>query len=92
MIFHDRIKAFTRGYGSMTTTHRLPGIGHGQARQLVNGEPVDAFSCIVHPTSEGRTALAAKLKESFAPAICRRIQAAIGGKVVARETVGALRR
>ena len=94
--FHDRIKSITRGFGSMDYEHA----GYQESDMvkldmLVNNEPMDAFSSIVHrEKAEGRgRILAAKLKEviprqQFGIAI----QAAIGGKIVARESVGAFRK
>ena len=94
--FHDRIKSMTRGYGSMDYQHA----GYQESDMikldlLVNGESVDAFSCIVHRSkAEGRgRALALKLKEVIPRQQYQvKIQAAIGGKIVASESVSALRK
>ena len=94
--FHDKIKTLTRGYGSMD----YEPAGYREAdlvklEMLVNGEPVDAFSSIVHrDKADGRgRSLAAKLKEVIPAQLYQvAIQAAIGGKIVARENVSALRK
>ena len=94
--FHDKIKTLTRGYGSMDyepSGYRASDLV--KLEMLVNGEPVDAFSSIVHrekAEARGR-ALAAKLKEVIPTQLYQvSIQAAIGGKIVARENVSAMRK
>src|SRR5579862_4214663 len=94
--FNDKIKSITRGYGSMDYEHA----GYRAAKlvkldMLVNDEPVDAFSSFVHrdkAEARGRQ-LAAKLKEVIPKQLYQvAIQAAIGGKIVARENVAAMRK
>src|SRR3989442_6216979 len=94
--FNDKIKSVTRGYGSMDYEHA----GYRAAKLvkldlLVNGEPVDAFSTIVHKDraeARGRQ-LAAKLKEVIPRQLYQvAIQAAIGGENILRERVFALRK
>jgi len=92
--FNDRLKSITRGYGSMDYE-----MGEYMTSDLVkmdirvNDEPVDAFSSIVHSSkAEGRgRALCEKLKELLPRQLFKvAIQAAIGSKVIARETIGSV--
>lgn len=94
--FFDRLKSGTRGYASMDyhpVDYRISNLARLDI--LINGEPVDALSVIVHRDKAyaiGR-ALAQKLKRSIPRQLFQiAIQAAIGNKIIARETVSAFRK
>jgi GTP-binding protein LepA len=94
--FYDRLKSSTKGYASFDyqpTEYREGDLV--RVTILVNAEPVDALSMVVHKSKaekRGR-ALCAKLKDLIPKQLFKiAIQAAIGGKIIARETVSALRK
>ncbi len=94
--FHDKLKTITRGYGSMDYEpgdYRAANLVKMEIR--VNNEPVDAFTTIVHREhahSRGKL-LAQKLKDILPGHLFQvAVQAVVGGSVVARETVRALRK
>jgi GTP-binding protein LepA len=94
--FNDRLKSITKGYGSMDYdfSEYVPS-KLVKMDILVNGDPVDAFACIVHEDkaiARGRQ-LCEKLKELLPQSMFKvAIQAAIGARVIARETLSALRK
>jgi GTP-binding protein LepA len=94
--FYDRLKSVSKGYASFDyhlTDYKPADLVKMQI--LVNADPVDALSMLVHRTraeSRGR-AMVEKLKELIPPHMFQvPIQAAIGGKIIARETVRAFRK
>mgnify|MGYP004452877749 CR=1 FL=1 len=94
--FNDKLKSITRGYGSLD--YDLDGYQRSDLVRLdilVNSEQIDAFSSIVHrekAESKGRM-LCGKLKDILPRQMFKvAIQAAIGGKIIARETLGSYRK
>jgi len=94
--FYDRLKSTSRGYASFD--YQMDGYSEGDLvlmNILVNSEPVDALAVIVHKSQAERRgrALCERLKELIPRQLFLiAIQAAIGGRIIARETVKALRK
>lgn len=96
MDFYDRLKSITKGYASLE--YEFLDFEEAELVKmdiLINGEPVDALSLILHKSkaqSRGRS-LAEKMKELIPRQQYQvAIQAAIGAKIIARETIGAIRK
>jgi GTP-binding protein LepA len=94
--FYDRLKTLSRGYASLD--YHVTGYWNSPLVKmdiLVNGDPVDALSIIVHRDAayERGRALASKMRELIPRQMFEvAIQAAVGGRIIARESVKALRK
>jgi len=94
--FYDRLKSISRGYASFD--YALDGYREGNLVKmsiLVNGDPVDALSMVVHESQAERRGrmLCERLKDLIPKQLFKiAIQASIGGRVIARETVSAMRK
>jgi GTP-binding protein LepA len=93
---HDRLKSITRGYASLDYTFDSYRPGDlVRMEVLVNKEPVDALALIVHrdQAQDKGSALVRKMKEVIPRQLFKvPIQAAVGGRIIARETVSAVRK
>ncbi len=94
--FFDKLKSSTRGYGTLNyEISEYKASDLVKLRILVNGKEVDALSTITHADQaeyRGRTAIKKMRKEISRHLFEIAIQAAIGGRIVARETISALRK